>query len=232
MTKRDYYEVLSVTRTADGETIKKSYRKLALQYHPDRNPGDKAAEEKFKEAAEAYAVLSDADKRVRYDQFGHSMGGAGFPASKVFRTHSVGSVIFSAIFLRISLAGAEAVEEGAAAGNGVPTWNTRLNSNSPKCLPAKLLILRSLVRKRAANVLERVRKKVPRKKPVLTAAEGVKYASLKVFSRFAGPVRAVTVKGNPLRNPAPVAMARVVREKHASSRSRSLRVLNMAHGSA
>ncbi len=85
MTKRDYYEVLSVERTADGETLKKSYRKLALQYHPDRNPGDKAAEDKFKEAAEAYAVLSDPEKRARYDQFGHSMGGGGFSGFEGFQ---------------------------------------------------------------------------------------------------------------------------------------------------
>jgi molecular chaperone DnaJ len=85
MKKRDYYEVLGVSRNADAESIKKSYRKLALQYHPDRNPGDKASEEKFKEAAEAYAILSDPDKRTRYDQFGHSMGGAGFSGFEGFQ---------------------------------------------------------------------------------------------------------------------------------------------------
>ncbi|HMK35599.1 MAG TPA: molecular chaperone DnaJ [Desulfomonilaceae bacterium] len=72
MTKRDYYEVLGVERNASGDEIKKSYRKLALQYHPDRNPGDKAAEENFKEAAEAYEVLSDAEKKQLYDRFGHA----------------------------------------------------------------------------------------------------------------------------------------------------------------
>lgn len=71
MTKRDYYEVLGVSRNATKEDLKKAYRKLAMQYHPDRNPGDKEAEEKFKEAAEAYEVLSDDDKRARYDRFGH-----------------------------------------------------------------------------------------------------------------------------------------------------------------
>src|SRR5215217_3043429 len=69
---RDYYEILGVARNADGETIKKAYRKLALEHHPDRNGGDKAAEEKFKEATEAYEVLRDADKRSAYDRFGHA----------------------------------------------------------------------------------------------------------------------------------------------------------------
>lgn len=81
MAKRDYYEVLGVPKTADADTIKKAYRKKALEFHPDRNPGDKAAEDKFKEAAEAYDVLSDADKRAKYDRFGHAglegMGGGG-----------------------------------------------------------------------------------------------------------------------------------------------------------
>ena len=81
--KRDYYEVLGVSKDADEATIKKAYRKLAKKYHPDTNPGDKEAEAKFKEASEAYAVLSDADKRRQYDQFGHAAfengggGGAG-----------------------------------------------------------------------------------------------------------------------------------------------------------
>ena len=79
MAKRDYYEVLGVDKNATTEDLKKAYRKLALKYHPDRNPGDKEAEEKFKEAAEAYSVLSDPDKKARYDQFGHAgvEGGAG-----------------------------------------------------------------------------------------------------------------------------------------------------------
>lgn len=71
VTKRDYYEILGVDRSASADTIKSAYRKLALKYHPDRNQGDAAAEDKFKEAAEAYSVLSDADKRSRYDRFGH-----------------------------------------------------------------------------------------------------------------------------------------------------------------
>ena len=79
MAKRDYYEVLGVGRNADAKTIKSAYRKLAKKYHPDMNPGDKDAEQKFKEASEAYAILSDPEKRRQYDQFGHAAfeGGAG-----------------------------------------------------------------------------------------------------------------------------------------------------------
>lgn len=77
MEKRDYYEVLGVSKDASADEIKKAYRKKAIQYHPDKNPDDKEAEDKFKEAAEAYEVLSNADKRARYDQFGHAgVGGA------------------------------------------------------------------------------------------------------------------------------------------------------------
>ena len=87
--KRDYYEVLGVSRDADDAAIKKAYRQLAKKYHPDTNPGDKEAEAKFKEASEAYAVLSDAEKRRQYDQFGHSAfenggaGGGGFDYSNM-----------------------------------------------------------------------------------------------------------------------------------------------------
>ena len=82
-TKRDYYEVLGVEKNADDAAIKSAYRKLAKKYHPDMNPGDQEAEKKFKEASEAYAILSDADKRRKYDQFGHAAfeqggGGGGF----------------------------------------------------------------------------------------------------------------------------------------------------------
>lgn len=97
--KRDYYEVLGVSRSTSVEEIKKNYRKLALQYHPDRNPGDHAAEEKFKEAAEAYAILSDEEKRARYDQFGHSLGGGGFSGFENFQDAFGGfSDIFGDLF--------------------------------------------------------------------------------------------------------------------------------------
>jgi molecular chaperone DnaJ len=89
MEKRDYYEVLGVDRNADEATIKKAYRKLAMQYHPDKNPDNKEAEEKFKEASEAYEVLSDKEKRQIYDQYGHSglenkFGGAGFSCGRIY----------------------------------------------------------------------------------------------------------------------------------------------------
>src|SRR4051812_15879016 len=80
MQKRDYYEVLGIERNASLDEVKKAYKKLALKFHPDRNPNDKEAEEQFKVCSEAYAVLSDDSKRRRYDQFGHSgmEAGAGF----------------------------------------------------------------------------------------------------------------------------------------------------------
>jgi len=93
MAKRDYYEVLGVSKGASAEEIKKAYRKMALKYHPDKNPGDKQAEENFKEAAEAYDVLSNPDKKARYDQFGHAgmnagggggFSGAGFSMEDIF----------------------------------------------------------------------------------------------------------------------------------------------------
>ncbi len=97
--KRDYYEVLGVDRNADDATIKKAYRTLAKKYHPDMNPGDAEAEKKFKEASEAYAILSDADKRRQYDQFGHAAfeGGAGGAGGFDFSDFDFGD-IFSDIF--------------------------------------------------------------------------------------------------------------------------------------
>jgi molecular chaperone DnaJ len=108
MSKRDYYEVLGVDRTADMEEVKKAYRKLALKYHPDRNPHDKAAEEKFKELGEAYEALSDPQSRAAYDQYGHAAftsrgrargGGAGFhDPTDIFREVFGGSSIFEDLF--------------------------------------------------------------------------------------------------------------------------------------
>ena len=93
--KRDYYEVLEVSKTATSEEIKKAYRKKAIQYHPDKNPGDKAAEEKFKEAAEAYEVLGNEEKRKRYDQFGHAGVGGGAYGGRDFSGGMTMEDIFS-----------------------------------------------------------------------------------------------------------------------------------------
>lgn len=102
MSKRDYYEILGVQKNAGDQQIKSAYRKLALQYHPDRNQGNAAAEEKFKEAAEAYAILSDPDKRARYDRFGHagvsSQAGAGFDPSTFAGFEDIFGGIFGDFF--------------------------------------------------------------------------------------------------------------------------------------
>ena len=104
--KRDYYEVLGVDKSADDATLKKAYRQLAKKYHPDVNPGDKEAEAKFKEATEAYSVLSDPDKRRQYDQFGHAAfenggggGAGGFGGFDPAQTWVISSEIFSEICL-------------------------------------------------------------------------------------------------------------------------------------
>jgi molecular chaperone DnaJ len=105
LSKRDYYEILGVSRTASDQELKSAYRKLAMQYHPDRNPGDQEAEEKFKEAAEAYSVLSNADNRARYDRYGHAgvgssaaSGGAGWPGRGFSGFEDIFGDIFSDLF--------------------------------------------------------------------------------------------------------------------------------------
>ena len=96
MAKRDYYEILGVSRTSSPDEIKKAYRQMAMKFHPDRNPGNTEAEEKFKEAAEAYEVLGDQDKRRRYDQFGHE----GLRGTNYREFHDVNDIFstFSDIF--------------------------------------------------------------------------------------------------------------------------------------
>ena len=119
MTKRDYYKVLGVDRGAPDEEIKKNYRRLAMQYHPDRNPGDREAEEKFKEAAEAYEVLSDREKREIYDRYGHEgLSNTGFRGFSGFEDifSSFGSI------LRMSSDSATAVRDPGRRQGRVPTF--------------------------------------------------------------------------------------------------------------
>lgn len=120
MEKRDYYEVLGVSKTATADEIKKAYRKMAIKYHPDKNPGDKAAEEKFKEAAEAYDVLSNDEKRQRYDQFGHNMGPQGFPGGGAGGFYSTGGFSMEDIFSQFGdiFGGHYSGEWGGATGGG------------------------------------------------------------------------------------------------------------------
>ena len=130
MAKRDYYEVLGVDKSASADEIKKAYRKKAIQYHPDKNPGDKEAEEKFKEAAEAYEVLSNPDKRARYDQFGHAgvdgaagaggfggFGGQGMSMDDIF---SMFGDIFGSFF-----GGGGRSQRGGFGGFGQGSFNAR-----------------------------------------------------------------------------------------------------------
>src|SRR5690625_4815166 len=130
MTKRDYYEVLSVSKDANQTEIKKAYRKVAMKYHPDKNPGDKEAEEKFKEAAEAYEILSNPDKRAQYDRFGHSgvkgaggFGGGGMGMDDIFSNFGdiFGDDIFSSFF-----GGGAGRSSGGRRSRGVRGTNLRV----------------------------------------------------------------------------------------------------------
>jgi len=131
MSKRDYYEILGVNKGAATEEIKKAYRKVAMQYHPDRNPGDKSAEEKFKEAAEAYEILSDQDKRAQYDRFGHAgvsgngRGGHGQNMEDIFSQFGdiFGEDIFGSFF---SGGGGRRGGGGGRAARGVRGSNLRI----------------------------------------------------------------------------------------------------------
>ena len=132
MTKRDYYEVLGVERNASKDELRKAYRKLAMQYHPDRNPDNKEAEEKFKEAAEAYEILNDDDKRARYDRFGYEgvrgngFGSQGFSDINDIFSHFSdifgGSSIFDDFF-----GGGTQRSRGRKRGTGIPGSDLRIN---------------------------------------------------------------------------------------------------------
>lgn len=133
MNNRDYYEILGVGRQATAEEIKKAYRRLAVKYHPDRNQGDKAAEEKFKELSEAYAVLSDQDKRTQYDRFGHSGFRQQYSQEDIFRNFDVGDMfkefgfgsddLFSQLFGGRRRSYSRPYGRGARSGGGAEFFN-------------------------------------------------------------------------------------------------------------
>ena len=168
MSKRDYYEVLGVSRDVNEADLKKAYRRLAMKYHPDRNQNDKDAESRFKEAKEAYDVLSDAQKRAAYDQFGHagvdpSAGtGGGLVAAAAIRS-VISSAMFSAISSAVAAeAGAEAAPEEALIC--VTTWSCRWRMLLPE--RPSTYVYPHWWRVRA--VTARVRKKAPAQPPVAT----------------------------------------------------------------
>jgi len=135
ITRRDYYEILGVEKSASTEEIKKSYRRLAMQHHPDRNPGDKEAEERFKEAAEAYEVLSDPEKRDIYDRYGHSgLNGAGYRGFTDFEDifASFGDIFGDFFGGRVGRTRAPAPDQASGRGRtcgmtcAFPSWMPRL----------------------------------------------------------------------------------------------------------
>lgn len=140
MDKRDYYEVLGVSKTATEDELKKAYRKMAIKYHPDKNPGDKEAEEKFKEAAEAYDVLSNPEKRAKYDQFGHNMGPQGFPGGGG-GFYSTGGMSMEDIFAQFGdLFGGHAGFSGFGGATGGRASRKRVRKGSDLRIKVKLTL--------------------------------------------------------------------------------------------
>lgn len=200
-TKRDYYEVLGVSKSATDDELKKAYRKLAKKYHPDTNPGDKEAEAKFKEASEAYAVLSDADKRRQYDQFGHAAfeqgGGAGGFGGFDFNAADMGD-IFGDIFGDFFGGGRS---RGGAAYNGpMQGANVRINVRI-SFMEAVFGVNKKFemnLRMSVCTAMEAAPNREPNRKPVRSAAVKVRlslHSSLySVWYVMCRPARTVMVQ--------------------------------------
>jgi curved DNA-binding protein CbpA len=207
MAKRDFYDILGVNRDASDEEIKKAYRKLAMKHHPDRNPDNPKAEEHFKEAKEAYEILSDSQKRAAYDQYGHAgvdpqsgMGGGGFGGAGGF------SDAFGGIFDEIFGGG-----RGAAAdvpmSIAAPTCATTSKSRSNK--PPSVRKPRSA--SRPWKPASRARAAAPRpahsRRPARPARAAVRFACSKASSRSSRPARNATAPASSSPNPAAAATA-------------------------
>jgi DnaJ-class molecular chaperone len=162
-TKRDYYEVLGLEREANDQQIKSAYRKLALKFHPDRNPGDHKAEESFKQAAEAYAVLADREKRTLYDRFGHAGVSGGAGAGGIDPTIFAD---FSDIFAGLG----DVFGCGDIFGSGARTSGTISKSPSKNPRPEPRQRFRFPARRPVRRAKARARRKEARQRPAVNAA--------------------------------------------------------------
>ena len=177
--KRDYYEILGLSRNAGEDEIKKTYRKLALQYHPDRNPGDKEAEEKFKELSEAYSVLSDPEKRSKFDQFGHAAFGESGPFAGGFDfSHGVRGRLRGHLrrILRRVIPGPR--EDLGPSGATTCATTLRSLSSRPRSAPKR----RS--RSRATDPATNARAAAPRREPTLRPVPPARAPDRWPFSRL------------------------------------------------
>ena len=231
--KRDYYEILGVTRQASPEDLKKAYRKLAIQFHPDKNPGDKKAEEKFKELSEAYEVLTNPQKKQMYDQFGHAglgQGGPGGPGGFDFGGGFAGaprSTISLAIFSATSSAAraewARAPVELAADDGDVlgQTSGPQSTSVLKKPLSALRKSSRFLAAKAARPAKGPAPSRGPNRRTAASAEAVVRSVSSKDFLPSRDRVQSVTVPAKRFRTPARAAREADPKRNAPKSPSRS-----------
>jgi hypothetical protein len=206
MSKRDYYDVLGVEKSASAQDIKKAYRRVAMKYHPDRNPEGADADEKFKEASEAYEILSDGEKRQAYDQYGHAgvdpqMGGGGFQGGSF-------SDIFGDVFGDIFGGGGGGRRQGPQRGSDL-RYTLEVSRRS-----------KSRHYSTAIPVTAVVPSPGPAPLPVVVAVVAVRCACNRVFSRFSKPVPSAAAVARVLMTLAGVVAVRVWLRKLRHSRSR------------